>query len=239
MTTLVLIPARGGSKRVPGKNLRCVGGVPLVVRAIRCAHEAGFAPTVSTDDMQIAEVSAAAGADILLRHARLATDTTQLEPVIEDAVRRTAPRPKRVVVLQPTSPLRKAAHVTDALALLDAGYDSVVAVVREPHLAFSGRMRPDHWTPGGRICPLHAFVWLPFSPTNRPRTQDEARAARPLGYDCGLLYATTVASLRRTLRRDGGQCAALVVDRWDAIDVDSEEDLEVADALLARRVVVR
>lgn len=224
MATLCLIPARGGSKRVPSKNLREVGGVPLVVRAIRCAAAAGLTPTVSTDCMRIAAVSSAAGAEVIMRPAALATDTAQLEPTVMHAVRSTMPRPERVVLLQPTSPLRRPEHITEALALLDAGYDSVVGVVRDPHLAFAGVC----------VAEEHGTLWVPNS-RERPRTQDVMNGPEPPAYDCGYLYAFTVASFQLHGRRDAGRMAAMIVPSDVAVDVDSERDIALAEAMIASR----
>ena len=84
MTVLAVIPARGGSKGVPGKNLAPVGGVPLVARAIRAAQSSGLvdAVAVSTDDHRIAAVAASEGAVVIRRPAELSGDQPSSESAL-------------------------------------------------------------------------------------------------------------------------------------------------------------
>jgi N-acylneuraminate cytidylyltransferase len=126
MKTIATICARGGSKGLPGKNMRELGGRPLIVHSIAfaLAHPALDAVYVSTDDAAIAEVATRAGARVpYLRPAELARDDTPKLPVIEHLVEHLEARGERVariVDLQPTSPLRVAADLDAALARADA-----------------------------------------------------------------------------------------------------------------------
>lgn len=139
MRILGVIPARGGSKGVPRKNLRRVGGDSLVARAVRTAAEVRdlvFRTVVSTDDPEVARVARQAGGDVpFLRPARLADDQAPMVPVarhaLEFAEADDGAPVDWVLLLQPTSPLRARQDVEGAVALAEQGdCDSVISVVR-------------------------------------------------------------------------------------------------------------
>jgi len=134
---LTIVPARGGSKGLPGKNIRPLAGLPLLVHSLRCA---ALAPSVtrtivSTDSEEIAEVARAHGADVpFLRPAELATDAAAMMPVLEHAVRvieqEEGSAYDSVLLLEPTSPARLPEDIERSLELLaaDPEADSVIAV---------------------------------------------------------------------------------------------------------------
>ena len=131
MDVLGLIPARGGSKGVPRKNLAQVAGKPLLAWTVEAARAASELTrvVVSTDDDEIA---AEAGVEVLRRPAELAADDAPMLEVVRHAVSELGP--DVVVLLQPTSPLRRAEHVDAAVRLLlESGADAVVSVVAVPH----------------------------------------------------------------------------------------------------------
>jgi N-acylneuraminate cytidylyltransferase len=138
MRILGVIPARGGSKGVPRKNLQTVGGIPLVVRAVQSAAQSTrlTRTVVSTDDDEIAQIAAEAGGDVPFRRPDdLAADTAQAIPNIQHALRTVeeleASEPyDAVMMLQPTTPFRTAADIDAAVELLETtGSDSVISVV--------------------------------------------------------------------------------------------------------------
>ncbi len=144
-TVLGVITARGGSKGIPGKNLKPLAGRPLIVHTIETARASGVFDRliVSTDDDAIAAVAHANGCDVpFLRPAALAADETPHLPVMQHAVawlkeheRYAAPL---TMVLQPTSPLRRAVDIQESVRLIETtGADSVVSVSAVP----------DHWHP--------------------------------------------------------------------------------------------
>src|SRR5919206_1460637 len=127
---LGLIPARGGSKGIPGKNLAPVCERPLIAWTIGAACSASRLDrvVVSTDSDEIAAIARELGADVLARPAELARDETPMRDVLLHALDELG-RPEILVLLQPTSPLRRAEHVDAAVALLRAtGADCVVSV---------------------------------------------------------------------------------------------------------------
>lgn len=145
--TLAIIPARGGSKGIPRKNIKHLAGKPLIARTIEPARAAGVFDrvVVSTDDAEIADVARQHHADVpFLRPQALAQDETPTLPVIEHAVQwlkeNEGVEYEYVVVLEPTFPLRTPEHIKEALALLyESDADSVVSVVPVP-----GHFKP-HW----------------------------------------------------------------------------------------------
>ena len=139
MRILGVIPARGGSKGVPAKNLRVVGGAPLVVHSIRTAEAVSdlvFRTVVSTDDPETARVAREAGGDVpFMRPAALAGDRAPMAPAVRHAVEFVEAdegrRVEWVLLLQPTNPIRLREDVEAVVELAQEGEcDSVVSVVR-------------------------------------------------------------------------------------------------------------
>src|SRR5581483_7052056 len=121
MRLIAIIPARGGSKGVPRKNIRPLNGRPLIAYSIAAAQAATSVQdiVVSTDSQEIAEISRGLGAEVRLRPAALSADDTPTRDVLEHVVNELAAegdRPDAVLTLQPTSPLRTARHIDEAIA---------------------------------------------------------------------------------------------------------------------------
>ncbi|CAM5261230.1 transferase [Streptomyces spiroverticillatus] len=135
---LAVIPARGGSKGVPGKNLAPVGGVPLVVRAVRACLAARHVTevVVSTDSEEIAAVALAAGAEVVIRPSALSGDTASSEAAVLHALDAQAEEPDVVLLVQCTSPFVTASDVDGVASAVLAGADSALTVA-----------------------PFHGFVW--------------------------------------------------------------------------------
>src|SRR3954447_17249898 len=134
---LAVIPARGGSRGLPGKNLKELGGVPLVGHSIAAARTVSQVRriVVSTDDEQVATVSRSLGADVpFLRPPELATDSAPTGPVVAHALQvaeaEAGASYDAVLLLEPTSPVRDPARLADAVDLLgrNAEVDGVVSV---------------------------------------------------------------------------------------------------------------
>lgn len=243
MKVYAFIPARGGSKRVPGKNVRLVGGRSLLARAIDAAAPCGTC-VVSTDDESIADVALACdtgdvGEMCVTVHSRppqLASDHAQIEAAIAHWWTRLDDKPDAIVLLQPTSPFRTAAHVREALRLLGVtGADSVVGVTvgHEPH--FAGRLKPREGDALMQGAPVTWFDWHPFKPMglDRPRTQD----LPPWATENGSIYVTRRAAFDATGMRASGHTVALPMTRVEGWDVDTEEDIAICNALVAGGVV--
>jgi CMP-N,N'-diacetyllegionaminic acid synthase len=138
MKIVCTICARGGSKGVPGKNIRPLGGKPLIVHSIEKAQKCRLIDkiVVSTDSPQIAEIAKNAGAEVpFMRPAELATDTAPKLAVIKHAVRfleeKQGYRPDIIVDLDPTSPLRTVRDIEGCIGLIkDEGADNVFSVIK-------------------------------------------------------------------------------------------------------------
>lgn len=223
-----IVPARGGSKGVPRKNLRLVAGRSLLALAIESARGARLVDRVivSTDDEEIASVAREEGADVpFMRPASLASDDAPAQPVIEHAIGCIEQRDgavDAVVLLQPTSPLRRADHVDEALRLFrDSGTESVVSVCELEHSPYWA-YRLD----GECLTPFAVDQEL-----NRARRQLLPTLYRPNG-------AIYVMSRRLVMEERlviGPMARPYLMSRRDSIDVDDELDLELADWLSSRR----
>ena len=224
---LGLIPARSGSKGIPDKNVRVLGGKPLLVHAVDAARSSKVVDriVVTTESERIAALARAYGAEVpFLRPASLARDETPMLPVIVDAVDRLEAAgwsPEIVVLLQPTAPLRRPEHIRMGLdLLLGTRADSVVTVVPVPsHYAPHFVMR----VTDGRLAPFLA------EGERFTRRQDV-----PVAYSRdGTLYAFW----RRNLREGtiyGGDCRPLILSSEESVNLDDPSDWQRAEALLAR-----
>jgi len=223
---LGIIPARGGSKGIPGKNLRPLAGRPLIDYAACAARASGVVDRLilSTDSAEIARLGHRLGIEVpFLRPADLARDETPMAPVLEHALAELAAldwRPEIVVLLQPTAPLRRPEHVARAVAMLrETACDSVVSVVELPR-----HHSPDY------VMKVEAGRLVPFLAAGAriTRRQDAAPAfARD-----GTVYAFRREVLLRTGGIYGEHCRPLVLDAGESITLDAPEDWGRAEARL-------
>lgn len=230
MALLVLIPARGGSKGLPGKNLRTVGGASLVGRAVATARRfvaaAGLADAmvfVDTDDPGIAEEGRRWGAEVpFLRAPDLAGDAVSTADTVLGALQRLGEGGRHfdaVLLLQPTSPLRTPEDVVRCWARFGQGdAASVVGVVPTEHPVEQAlRLAPD-----GKV------AWAGTGPSAATRRQDLAEA----WWISGAVYLVRTEELRRERAFvRPGTTVGVPLPRPSGIDVDTAEDLEFADAL--------
>lgn len=132
---VAFIPARGGSKSIPRKNLKLLGKKPLIAYSIESALQVGLRVVVSTDDPEIAEVSRQYGAEVLERSKSLGQDKTSMFEVLRSEVPKVSSQGDLILLLQPTSPLRKSVHVKAAISYLSENldkYDSLISVEKVP-----------------------------------------------------------------------------------------------------------
>jgi CMP-N-acetylneuraminic acid synthetase len=227
MPILGVIPARGGSKGIPRKILREVGGRTLLAYTAEAAHASRRLTriVVSTEDPEIAAAARALGLDVpFMRPAELAADDTPMLPVLQHAVRAMAEQActaEVVVLLQPTSPLRRAEHIDRAVDLLESsGADTVVTVVEVPHQfnpVSAMRLAGDRLVPfidGPPV--LRRQDKPPVFARNGPAVL-AVRASVLMG---GSLY--------------GQDIRPLVMSAHESLDVDTPADLELLEYLLAR-----
>ena len=160
MSIVAVIPARGGSKGIPGKNLRPVAGIPLVMRSIAAARSCGLIDrvVVSTDDPAIEEAALAAEAEVVDRPAHLSGDRATSESAVLHALDHIDPPAEIVVLLQPTSPFIDSAALCEAIERVRSGREDVVFSAVETfaflwqlddqgRALYRGRLRQVRWRP--------------------------------------------------------------------------------------------
>jgi CMP-N-acetylneuraminic acid synthetase len=230
--SVAIIPARGGSKRLPGKNLRPFAGAPLIAHSIwQALHVPGIRGCfVSTEDDAIAATALEWGAQVIRRPLELAGDTAPTGPVLQHALREieaAGATPDAVVLLQPTNPLRPLSLIEEALQKFEAFHaghaghaehtgqaervDSVMTVTRNHHKL--GHIRSGLFVP----------QYVPGT-----RTQD----LEPSYYENGLVYVTRAAVVRDRGDVFGERIATLETDALYALgDIDTLVDAQLAEFL--------
>ncbi len=223
---IAVIPARGGSKTVPGKNIRPLAGRPLIAWSIAVARDVAEIDRVivSTDDAQIAAVGRQNGAEVYMRPAHLATDEALVIDALKDLVRTLHAEQEAadwLVLLEPTCPLRAAGDVRDCLQLAGRGSLDSVATFTEaelhPHRAWSiVDGVPQVFVPG-------AVPWMPRQ--KLPRAYQLNGAVYAVRTD--LLFGEAKSLLL-------GRSGAVVMPRTRSIDINDEIDLLVAEQVMRR-----
>lgn len=227
MKALAVVPARGGSKRLPGKNIRDFAGKPMLAWSVEAAMESGLFDTVmvSTDSEEIAAVARAAGASVpFLRSAETADDHAILLDVMAEVVRRydaEGQRFERLCCILPTAPLLQASTLRHALALMDeGGFDTVFPVVafgspiqRALRRDAAGRTemrQPEHYA---------------------SRSQD----LEPAYHDAGQFYWMTREVCLSKQPMFAGRAGSFVIDEMEAQDIDTLSDWRLAELKMQAR----
>ncbi|MAP62639.1 MAG: acylneuraminate cytidylyltransferase [Microbacterium sp.] len=219
---VAIIPARGGSKGVPGKNLRRVGGVPLVARAIAAAKASPAIDlvVVSTDDETIAAVAREWGATVVERPDAISGDTATSESALLhalDVLESAGTRTRTLAFLQATSPFIDTDALTTAVAEVEAGRtDSAFSAVET--YGFLWRTEADGGASGVNHDAAH-----------RPRRQDR----EPHFLETGAFYVMDAAGFREAGHRFFGRIRIVEVPENTAIEIDTAEELDVARAMAA------
>lgn len=221
--TIAIIPARGGSKGVPKKNLRQLAGKPLMAWTIEAALMASGVDrvVVSTDSVEIADVAKEYGAEAIMRPKELAEDWSPSEEALLHALH-VAGGPDKfeaVIFLQATSPLRTYIHVEEAVGLFrDSSADSLLSVF-----------------------PSHIFLWeerqgqatpILFDYGHRPMRQEMTNQFQ----ENGAIYVFKPEVLLKGKNRLGGKIVMYQMPEHASLDIDTEIDLILADILLKRKM---
>ncbi len=220
---LAIIPARGGSKRVPRKNLKGMNGIPLVGHAINHAKASKHINRimVSTDDQEIRKVSEQYGAETIDRPEEYRHDNTIMEAdnilcqVVED-LESGGGRVDVVVLLYPTAPLRPVAKIDETIELILNGYDSALSLV--PDQGYFWRIEKD----SVNLKPFN------YDPNNRlPSVMHDYKQFK----ENKAIYACTRDLLIETRCRLGGKTGYVIMTALESIDVDDPADLELCRAI--------
>lgn len=220
MKTLAVVPARAGSKGVVGKNTRDFCGKPLMAWSIEVGKETCDRVVVSSDNPEALRIAEAYGVEALARPPELAEDETPMLDVLKHVLACETKASDCVVLLQPTQPLRKPAHVRQAfwVLTLNPRVDSVVSVCEIP-----AHMSPDF------AYTLEDYVLSRMLPSKATRRQD----CRQAYYRDGTVYA-----MRTRLLRSGemyGKARALLIPENESCSIDTEADWTRAEEMWRRQ----
>lgn len=221
--TVAIIPARGGSKGIPGKNIRPVGGVPLIGRTVLAARAAASVDRVfvSTDDPAIAAAAERYGAGVIARPAEISGDTASSESAVLHALRHLEAedvRPEVIVFLQCTSPFTRGDHIDACVAALQPGspFSSSFAGIKDHGFLWQ------HGSEGDAVGVNHDET--------RPRKRRQELA--PTFRETGSVYAMRVEAFLSEGHRFCGRTTVVPID-MPGLEIDEPEDLEIASAVAA------
>ena len=217
MKTIAIIPARGGSKRLPGKNIKLLGGIPLIAHSILYAKEHDFinAVYVSTDDTTIKEVALQFGALVIDRPHEISGDLEPTVSALKHVLESIDGAVENVVLLQATNPLRPQNLLQEAFTIFqEQQFDSLFTVSRSHHKL-------------GKIT-NHKFI--PYNYEVGQRSQD----LEPLYYENGLLYITKASLILNNEIITKDAFPLEVNHPFATIDIDTQEDFDYAEYLVGR-----
>ncbi len=225
MKFLAIIPARGGSKGVPRKNVRLLNGRPLIAYTIDAALQSRTIDRtiVSTDDDEIASISRGLGAEVKMRSAELSQDNIPTSDVLRSVVAELAEcryAADAVMTLQPTSPLRTAEHIDEAAARFEADphADSLVSCIDVPHIFHP--LSVMRRTGEGYLAPYSTGA-QPF------RRQDKEKLFARNG---AAVYITRIDRLSEYVF--GGRLIPYIMDESSSVDIDTLDDFDRAERIM-------
>lgn len=222
---IAIIPARGGSKGLPGKNIKLLNGKPLIAYTIEAAKQSKSITRiiVSTDDQNIADVALEYGAEIpFLRPIHLATDDALAIDVLKYTIERLDEEQNAIeefIVLQPTSPLRTALNIDDAIGMFkEKKADSVISYCKEHH--------PIRW---------HKYITEEGKFENIfEETLQNRQLEKPTYFPNGAIYIykTKIINAGKYYTENS---FAYIMERENSIDIDDIQDFEYAEFLLKKK----
>ncbi|MFL9831966.1 acylneuraminate cytidylyltransferase family protein [Flavobacterium sp. ST-87] len=218
MKTIAIIPARGGSKRLPDKNRIPVGGIPLLVHSIRYA----LANTaivdevyVSTDDETIKKIALDYGAKVIDRPKLISGDLEPTISALKHVLETVETEVENVILLQPTNPLRSENLLKEAFEIYQKdNYDSLFTVSRSEQ----------------KLGKINNNLFVPFNYTIGQRSQD----IEPLYFENGLLYITKASLILEDIIISEKAFPFEVNHIFAKVDIDTQDDLDYAEYLLEK-----
>jgi N-acylneuraminate cytidylyltransferase len=226
-SAIAIIPARGGSKRLPRKNVLPLRGRPIIAYTIDAALGSGVFERVivSTEDAEIGAAARAAGAEVMGRAMDLAGDRARIVDVCQDVLARVAAEgraPERFCCLLPTAALRDASDIREAMALLEPGrVEFVMGVCEYTKTPLQALARDAEGA-------LH-LMWPELA--NTPRQEQPQ-----LVVDNGSLYWCGTSAFQDFGDFYGPGLRGWPMPRWKSVDIDTEEDWELLDMYAARHL---
>lgn len=223
---LTVIPARGGSKGVPRKNIRLINGKPMVAYAIRSAIDSGVIdrPVVSTEDKEIATIARRWGVEVIDRPVELAGDGTSQEAVMEhalDVVEKQGYSPDYIALIQCTSPLLTAKVIQQAVQKVTEGFDACLTAYYPE--SYEWKWKKDG--SGGVV---------PQEDLHRKMRQD---LNLPF-HENGAFYITKTELFKKNKSRYGGhgvKTALIEMNEIDSLQVDNEHELWLIEQIMKKQ----
>jgi len=216
-----IIPARGGSKGVPRKNIRKLRGKPLIAYSIEQSLSSPHIDQtiVSTEDAEIAEISREYGARVIVRPKELTEDMIPTESVLIHVIKELDKEniePDYVVLLQPTSPIRRASDIGKAIeTLIDGNGDSLLSVCENKSFLWSKDSKP-----------------LNYDYRARPRRQEKEWELA----ENGSIYIMKTKLLLEKGNRLGGKIVFYVMPDWASFEIDAPFDFELVEYLTQKKL---
>jgi len=226
---VTIIPARGGSKGVPRKNIKLLNGKPLIAYTIEASLKSGVIDRVivSTEDKEIAEVAKQYGAEVIVRPSELAQDHSLTDPVMLHALEeleKSGYYPDLISLIQPTSPLLNAESIKIAVeAVIQRNFDSCFTAFLPGGYEFKWR----HVEKG-------IFERADYPLEKTPRRQDLPK----IYHENGAFYITRTDLFKRTVNRLGGSNARISLVEMnleDSLQIDTVYDFWLIDQILRKR----
>ena len=217
MKTIAIIPARGGSKRLPGKNIKLLGGIPLIVHSILYAQQHDFINTVcvSTDDIEIKSIALQYGALVIDRPKSLSGDLEPTVTALKHVLETIDGAVENVILLQATNPLRPKNLLQEAFTIFqEKQLDSLFTVSRSHHKL-------------GKII-NHKFI--PYNYKVGQRSQDLEK----LYHENGLLYIAKASVILNNEIITKEAFPLEVNHPFTNVDIDTQEDFEYAEYLVGK-----
>ena len=215
--TIAIIPARGGSKRLPGKNIKMLGGIPLLAHSILYAQQQDCidAVYVSTDDAQIKEVALQYGAFVINRPQDISGDFEPTVSALKHVLESIEPTVENVVLLQATNPVRPQNLLQEAFTVCQGKQvESLFTVTRSHH----------------KLGKIENHKFIPYNYEVGQRSQD----LEPLYYENGLLYITKASEILNNEIITKDAYPFEVNHPFANVDIDTQEDFDYAEYLVGR-----
>ena len=217
--TIAIIPARGNSKRLPGKNIKFLGGIPLLVHSIKYAQQFSFidAIYVTTDNLEIKNIALQFGAKVINRPEEISGDFEPTVTSLKHVLASISDEVDNVVLLQPTNPLRPNNLLEEAFQIyLNSNSDSLFTVSRNHDKL--GKIVNDKFEP--------------FNYSIGQRSQD----LEPLFFENGLLYISSASLIKEDIIISENAIPLEVDHIFAHVDIDTQEDFDYAQYLYQKHI---